>query len=62
MPNVEELSRILVWILGSGLAGFGLPTSEALLQLVQPEILGALMLVLAAIWRLFRPPVTAAVE
>lgn len=59
MPSAEELSRILVWILGSGLAGFGIPTPEALLNLVQPEILGALMLVLAAIWRVFRPPVVS---
>ena len=59
MPSIEELSRILVWILGSGLAGFGIATPEALMQIVQPEVLGALVLVFAAIWRTFRPPVIA---
>lgn len=55
--SAEELSRILVWVLGAFGGGFGLATPEALFNLVQPEVIGAAMIVVAAIWRAFRPPV-----
>lgn len=57
--TTEELSRILVWVLSASATGFGIATPEALFALVQPEILGAAGLVLAAIWRIFRPPVVS---
>jgi len=58
--SAEELSRILVWVLGAFATGFGLPTPEALFALVQPEIVGAVLIVLAAVWRYLRPPVVNA--
>ena len=57
MPSAEELSRILVWIVGGLSTGFGLATPDALLQLIQPEYLGAIIMVVAAVWRAVRPPV-----
>lgn len=57
--TAEELSRILVWVLGSFGTGFGLATPEALFALVQPEVIGAAMIVVAAIWRFVRPPVVS---
>lgn len=60
--SAEELSRILLWILSGATTAFGLATPEALLNLLQPEILGAAMFVAAAIWRVFRPPVVKAAE
>lgn len=58
--SAEELSRILVWVLGSFGTGFGIATPEALFALVQPEVIGAIMVVVAAVWRYVRPPVIKA--
>jgi hypothetical protein len=57
MPTAEELSRILLWVFTGLLGGFGFATPEAILDLLQPEILAAIMAVVAATWRALRPPV-----
>ena len=50
----EELTRIISWVLGSGLFGFGIGTAEALLGLVQPETVGAFILTGTTIWKAVR--------
>lgn len=63
--SAEELSRIFSWVIGSGIFGFGVGTTEALLDLVQPETIGAFIVAGTAIWkawRVFRPPVVKAAE
>ena len=57
--TTEELSRILTWIFSGLMAGMGLATDGAWFELVQPEVIGAVGVIVAALWRAFRPPVVA---
>lgn len=56
--TAEEVSRILLWIVGGVASGAGVATPDPLFALLQPEVVGAAMLLVAAIWRALRPPVT----
>ena len=54
VPNTEETLRILLWVIGSALVGAGAATETQWTPLMEPEFLGALGLVLATVWRVWR--------
>lgn len=55
MPKIEELIRILVWIIGAGLTGAGVANSDAWAGLLNNEtVIGAVVVLVAAVWRLVR--------
>lgn len=60
--TTEELSRILTWLVSGLVTGMGIASDGAWFELVQPEVIGAAGVIVAAVWRAFRPPVVAAVE
>ena len=53
-PGFEELTRILLWIIGSALIGFGAATEAEVAAFMTPEVVGGLGLVIAAVWRIVR--------